>query len=248
MVYSRFQAPILITTSFFQFLLFAGLTLFLAKKWGESSLVETFRLKPAGGWILFLSPLGAVALIPFVLGLEDLLGRALPGYREFSNLGEYLYRASNPREWTLVLFTIGVTPAVCEEILFRGWFHGKLEKSWSVPGVYFLSGTVFALIHKNYFGLLVLILIGAYLGFVFQRARSLWASGLAHLAYNSTLVISYNLEGSLDFLTDSKGYTRWWAMAGSALVSLIIVALIQSAGTGRNRVEAAAPADPTAAP
>ncbi|MEK6795540.1 MAG: CPBP family intramembrane glutamic endopeptidase, partial [Spirochaetota bacterium] len=175
------------------------------------------------------------ALIPLVNATGDLFTRLFPVLKEFEKVGNVLVTVHAPWQWAFLILAIGITPAICEEFLFRGYFHRTLERSFGAPGVYFLSGTVFALIHQNYFGLIALILVGSYLGFVYQRAGSIFASAATHFAYNTTLIVLVNVPAVGGFIMNTDGTTRWQAVIASIVLGSSAVTGLQLL-SGKRRV------------
>ncbi|MBL8994198.1 MAG: CPBP family intramembrane metalloprotease, partial [Spirochaetia bacterium] len=183
-------------TIVFQGLFFVWLTHFIFKNWHGRPAMEYFRIRAAPIHLILASAAGAVVLIPFFSAITEFFLRLFPVLRDLKFDGDGLLQAKRPWEWVFMILAIGVTPAVCEEFLFRGYFQRTLERTLRAPMLYLVSGTIFALIHQNYFGLIQLTLVGIYLGFVYHRAGSLLASGAAHFSYNTALVIFVNTPAS----------------------------------------------------
>jgi len=236
--YQQFQVPLLSLTLVFEFVFFLGLTLFIFRRWHGLKVREYFRLKPAHPILLLLAVAGAVALIPFVNWTAELLMKPFPVLRELEEASNALLTVRKPWHWVFLILTVGVTPAICEEFLFRGYFHRTLERTFGQPGVFFLSGAVFGLIHQNYFGLVALVLVGAYLGFVYQRIRSLWASSLSHFAYNTTLIVLLNLAPAGAAMTKADGSSKAIVVLGSLIASILIITVITLATRSRKETSA----------
>lgn len=73
-----------------------------------------------------------------------------------------------------------------EEIVFRGWLYGGLQKEWGDTPALLLSSGLFALIHGDAPGLPALFALGMVFGWVYRRSGSLWASILVHAFWNAT--------------------------------------------------------------
>ncbi len=87
-----------------------------------------------------------------------------------------------------VLF-IGVYPAIFEEIAFRGFLFNNLLLFSKPRSVIFTSGFLFAFIHFSIIGLLWLLPLGLFFGYLRFRYRNLWYSSICHFVYNTTIVI-----------------------------------------------------------
>lgn len=89
----------------------------------------------------------------------------------------------------LALFYIGVVPAVCEEIMFRGYVMRSLEKSWGVMVAIFVSGLIFGLYHLQITNILPLSALGILFAYVTYISDSLIPAMVAHLVNNGGQVV-----------------------------------------------------------
>ncbi|HAP43254.1 MAG: hypothetical protein A2087_08135 [Spirochaetes bacterium GWD1_61_31] len=222
-VYRRYQVPILVLTTLLQFAVFFGLTALVFRAWHGRPIGGYFRLGRPRPLALLLAGLGTVCLLPVAIFLGELASRALPILRQLEGIGNALVEADSPAEWALVIFAIGVTPALCEEFLFRGYFQRTLDRGLRQPWSYIVSGLFFALIHQNYFGLAALSLVGIFLGFVFARFGSFWPGVAVHGLYNGVQVIMANRPAWFGWLFDANGFVRL-PLAGLGLVGFLLVA------------------------
>lgn len=222
------QFLILGMTIVFQGLFFIGLTLFFFKNWHRRPVAPYFRIQAAPIHLVLASAVGIVVLIPFFSAISEWFLRLFPVLKDLRLSDGGLLQAKKPWEWIFMIVAIGVTPAICEEFLFRGYFQRTLERSLRTPTLYIVSGTIFALIHQNYFGLIQLTLVGIYLGFVYHRVGSILASSAAHFFYNTTLVILVNTPPKLwTWLENANGETSLRAALGSAALGLALIVFIQ---------------------
>ncbi|HOX34056.1 MAG TPA: CPBP family intramembrane metalloprotease, partial [Spirochaetales bacterium] len=203
---ARYRVPILASTALFQFLFFGGMTYLLFRRWHAADLRERFRLRRPGAPSLILAVLGAAGLLPLALGAGELFMRAFPFLKELSAQSENLLEASGTGSWLLLVFSICLTPALCEEFLFRGYLQGSASLrlkgllAWLLPGAYF------ALIHQNYFGLGALLVIGVYLAFLFEVTGSIFPGALVHFLYNGSIILLVNAESKPSWAYGSEGF------------------------------------------
>jgi membrane protease YdiL (CAAX protease family) len=101
----------------------------------------------------------------------------------------------SPAELFYVWLVIAVTPAICEEGLFRGVAQTAFEKGFGMRWAVVVSGGIFALFHLNPFSFVPLILLGMLFSVAVQRTGSLAAGIAAHLANNSFAVFSIYFSG-----------------------------------------------------
>ncbi len=222
--YERYRWMILAVTVASQFLIFLYLTVFVFKKWHGLPLKEYFRIRKTNISSIVMALGGILFILPVAISLGELSFRAFPILRELEGPGNALLKADTTLSWILVVFAIGVTPAICEEFLFRGYLHRTLSRRLGQPWAYVASGFFFALIHQNYFGLATLILVGVYLGFIFSRFDSIWPGVAVHFAYNTLLVFMTNRSEYFTWLFNDNGYIRLpYAAAGLLGGSLMVI-------------------------
>jgi membrane protease YdiL (CAAX protease family) len=89
------------------------------------------------------------------------------------------------------VLTLAAMPAICEELLFRGF----VLSAWESRGTRYAIGVtaaLFALLHGNLYGLPAYLLVGAVAGFLAFSLDSLYAAMVYHTVYNTTcLVLPY---------------------------------------------------------
>jgi len=96
-----------------------------------------------------------------------------------------------PLSLLLALFTIVIAAPLIEEYLFRGVFQSFLRKHLGSIKAIILTSAIFSLFHfspsqgvQNIAILLSLFVLSLYLGFVFEKTRSLLSSITLHLIFN----------------------------------------------------------------
>lgn len=84
----------------------------------------------------------------------------------------------------LTIFHIGVVPAVCEEVLFRGYILRNFERSMNVWVAIVLSGLIFGFFHIRLTQFIPLAMLGMLLAWMTIQTRSLWPAVVAHFVNN----------------------------------------------------------------
>jgi membrane protease YdiL (CAAX protease family) len=112
---------------------------------------------------------------------------------------------SRQAAYLLAAFGVLVAPLV-EEILFRGFIFGGVERSWGLAHAVWITAVLFALVHvPQLIGgipqMFAILGVGLVLSWVRARTRSLAASYFIHLGYNSTLF-------ALLFIS-THGFRQW---------------------------------------
>lgn len=89
---------------------------------------------------------------------------------------------------TVLILALAITPALAEEILFRGMIGASLVRRWGVVGGMLATSTLFGLAHANFGQSIGVIPIGLALHFIYVTTRSIWTPILLHALNNSIAV------------------------------------------------------------
>lgn len=158
------------------------------------SLKIRFKTATAGPVRLFFyGPLFWSACIPLVVLTSFLAG--FMGSKGSDNpvLAQIVSAAKGPDAIVVALLflTIAVLAPICEEIIFRGFLYGVLRRNLGTFIALMGSAFVFAGIHLDKGGMLMLFAIGFVLALCYERTRSLVPCMIAHGLWNGgTLVMS----------------------------------------------------------
>lgn len=106
-----------------------------------------------------------------------------------------LILADNVPEMILVIITISIVPAICEEVMFRGYIQRSFGFKFKPHIAALLTALFFALYHFNPYGLIPLAIIGFYLGFAAYTSQSLVIPIIIHFLNNFFAVILYFIIG-----------------------------------------------------
>ncbi|MGC6550940.1 MAG: type II CAAX prenyl endopeptidase Rce1 family protein [Rubripirellula sp.] len=95
-------------------------------------------------------------------------------------------------------FMIGVTPAFCEELLFRGYIQQRLARVLP-PGLgIFIASFLFAAFHIDFVHVLAVFPLGLFLGWVTWRSGSLFPAMVGHFVNNFVSVIGIVFSPDMD--------------------------------------------------
>lgn len=203
-----------IIISFSQFMFILIPVIILSMLQGNDS-KKTFRLRKPRQSVLWLGILGVLVIQPSIqayMFLQNKLLTSLPfGVNFINSLKELmdsfesatlsLVTANSFAEFLLVAFVIAVTPAVCEEFLFRGLVLFNFEKVMSPVKTIFMTGFIFAIFHFHPFNILPLILLGFFLSYAVYYSNSIITGIVIHFINNflsAYLVFVYGKEGFED--------------------------------------------------
>ncbi len=102
----------------------------------------------------------------------------------FDDVIEKLATARSVNELVLVVGVMAVTPAVCEEVVFRGLIQRNFSRVLSPARTVIWTGVIFGLYHLNPIQTLPLVAIGIYISYLRQTSGALWLSMAAHCVFN----------------------------------------------------------------
>ncbi len=212
---------------------FLGFVLFVA--WLHTPDLASFlRVRRPDTMQLGLSALGLFALLPFVAWV-GMLNAELPlpeSWRAWDEQQAALIEQVLGADMNVVLalLFVAVTPAICEEVMFRGYLQRQVERSLGVVGGIVLIGVLFGVFHLRPTQVLPLTTLGLYLGFSVWVTGSLWAGILVHLLNNglAVLVSDYMKRSpNLDPATlDSIAVPWYLALLSAAAVAGVVVLLL----------------------
>lgn len=123
----------------------------------------------------------------------------------------------------LIFFHVALTPAICEEIMFRGLILRVLEHRFGTKKAIVFSGFLFGLYHLRINQLLVLSIIGMLLAWITIRSGSLYPAMIIHAINNGLLSLSPRLfpEFYEKYLnTDAILLPAGWLIALSVVLTL----------------------------
>ncbi len=175
-----------------QFLFFALATWFVCRLQVNKQERNAFlRFKANKRTILFtaIALLSIICIQPFVwfLGwINSLL--PVPEFfdsLQFDSAGLLHDYITDDTAILLVLFHIAVVPAVCEEILFRGYVLRSFQESWGYIVAIIVSGIIFGAFHLQLAHLLPLAAIGILLGYLTWASESIIPAMAAHFLNNA---------------------------------------------------------------
>ncbi|NTW81751.1 MAG: CPBP family intramembrane metalloprotease [Chlorobiaceae bacterium] len=137
-------------------------------------------------------------------------------------------------EFFLVIFVLALTPAICEELLFRGYVQQNYTRSMSSGNAVLLTGVVFAFFHMSAFNILSLALLGWFIGYIYAKTGNLAVPAFVHFVNNlAALLVLFFTEGTgPDSVSNPEKviYSVWWwlFLAGSLYLFMTVVRRLSS--------------------
>jgi membrane protease YdiL (CAAX protease family) len=116
-----------------------------------------------------------------VLGLNDVVETLQAQYKAI--IEKYALSRSLT-EFFIVVLTIALTPAVCEELLFRGYVQRGFSRAMRPINAVIFTGVIFGLYHLNPIQAVPLVIIGIYISYLRYSSGTLLLPMLAHFTMN----------------------------------------------------------------
>jgi len=194
-------------------LLFLPAVLFVAL--GGYDIGRTLSLRTPSGRGLTGAVLLIVGAVPFVWILGWLQSFFLPIPYEFQEGLEELVTADSPQRLLWLILLLAVTPALCEETVFRGVLLGGTRRlaPWRFV---LLNGVIFGLFHlslETVVRFLPTATLGIVIAWAVWRTGSIWAGALMHFLNNGTIVVIASLPALQELFADPDVPPTLWFVA-----------------------------------
>jgi len=185
--------------------------------------VKTLSLRRPTGRALLAALLIIAGGMPLAWLLAWLQSFVIEMPLEFlEGMSEFLV-AETPARVVWILVLVALTPAVCEEVLFRGVLLAGTRRQFSPLGVILLNGLIFGAFHvpsATVFRFLPSATLGILLAWVVLRTRSIWPGMLMHFLNNGSIVILASSPWILERFSDPNQGPPIWLMV-PAVASLV---------------------------
>lgn len=160
------------------------------------------------------------------------LNSLVPVPESFSELQQSQYEMietflrSDGAVW-MGLIHIAMVPAVCEEIMFRGYVLRAFEKSWGVWPAILASGVLFGLYHLQLANILPLAALGILLALITWLSGSLLPAIAAHFINNGGAVLLATFYPDLAFADISpETAPPIWMLLLSIVLTISLISLL----------------------
>ncbi|UCH62272.1 MAG: CPBP family intramembrane metalloprotease [Fidelibacterota bacterium] len=185
------------------------------------SLKATFRLQGVSLVTLRNTLLIGLGVSVLIDELDRLLALVFP-LPDYITRGMEFLTFSTGSEVLLVAAGVVVIAPLVEEIVFRGFFQGQLEKGYrDVTKAVLLSSLLFTVLHFNPWWSLQIYFLGMVLGYLAWRTGSIWPSFVVHALNNSlSLWFANAAEGSLSWYAPGGHVSPLW-LGAAAMITYI---------------------------
>lgn len=224
-------APRLVVNALVLIAVFGGLP-WLAAVYCRDSLRTTYRLARPGAWAVLgavLMGLGLWTWAHELFVLAEMLGVEGLDASKISRVEAMVAEFRTIPAW-LILVCLALTPAIVEELCFRGYLFSALLEKLSAAKVIGLTAVIFGLFHMLTGSTLLVerflptTMLGLMLGWVAWRTGSVWPGVLLHLTHNAFLELAVRYRDELMAwgigVEEQTHLPLTWLAAASAAVLL----------------------------
>ena len=117
------------------------------------------------------------------------------------------------------LLLIALTPAVCEELMFRGYMFTAFKQKMSLTKAILAVSILFGISHMSLIKVIPTAILGAALAYAIHKADSIVASGMMHFLNNGFAVFVMYYGDKIPFLSEEQ-------MAGPVIIGMAVLAVV----------------------
>jgi len=186
---------------------------------------ETLQLRLPRPLALIGATIAGLSLWAFVIGFSF---RILPPPESLVKVLEklLLWEGTPPSMWFL-LFCVAVTPAICEELLFRGFILSGLRSLGMWPAI-LLSSLLFAFAHASVYRLLPTFLLGLAMGYAVWKTGSILPSMIIHACNNGLAAVMAQMAPATRNVETAMPLE--WTLAGGVVAAFGIWLISRASG------------------
>jgi sodium transport system permease protein len=170
---------------------------------------DILRIKAPRLGEMLLIPLIAIPATIIVSMLGQLINHFFPFPQHYLEQLEGLFKLDS--SIYMMLFAIAVMPAICEEVLFRG-FMIRFYESYGARNAILISALLFGIFHLDPFRLLPTFLLGILLGYLTLRSGSILPAMFSHFINNgfALFIVTYaNTAWIKPFIKNADSLQPW---------------------------------------
>ncbi|MEM1093950.1 MAG: type II CAAX endopeptidase family protein [Bacteroidota bacterium] len=184
--------PMFVANTLAQFLVLGIPAVFLARLHTTKGMAY-LRLRKPDAKLLGLSVLCYICIFPLIQWVAT-FNASIPipeMLREWENSQLMLIEAISAQQVGIIfsLLTVAVTPAICEELIFRGYLQRNLDRVVPAAVSIVIIGILFGAYHLRFSQVLPLSVLGIYFAYVTWRTGNLWPAILIHFLHNGSMVL-----------------------------------------------------------
>jgi len=196
-------------------------TLWIVKRWHTTQIKKYLRVRFCSFKEIILAVLITISLLPLSYYISYTILERFKLPEVFNNVSSSLFTANSLGQFIFMIIVVAVTPAICEEIFFRGYVQRTLERTIGAKS-FIVTGIIFGLFHMQPLSLISLSLLGVLLSFFYYRSKSIFPSSASHFTNNLI---------AITLLYDQEKFAKLGIpLNGNTSLSFLIVSLIIAFG------------------
>jgi len=200
-------------------------TVWLISRWHTKKVLSYIRFKRTPITEILLAIVTTILFIPVSSYIGEFLMRQLNFPDFLAQIDEQIFTSYTATEFFWLIVVVCVTPAICEETLFRGYFQRTLERTVGMKSL-FIAGIIFGLYHMQPINLISLSLLGILIGFFYYRSKSILPGMAAHFTNNFLAVLSlYKMPNGHPVMAFLSNATPFLGFVGGILLSGVFVVM-----------------------
>jgi membrane protease YdiL (CAAX protease family) len=172
-----------------QFLFMLVPTVWIIKRWHTIRVLSYTRITRTSILELAVAIAATVSFVPVSTGISEFLMKNLNFPDFLTQVNAQLFTSYSVKELLWLIVVVCITPAVCEEVFFRGYVQRTLERTLGMKSV-FITGVIFGLFHMQPLNLISLSLLGILIGYFCYRSKSILPCIFAHFTNNLLAILS----------------------------------------------------------
>jgi hypothetical protein len=181
--------PLLYSLIVSQFLFMLLPIVWIIKRWHTIHVLSYARITRISPIELVVAVAATVCFVPVSGSISEYFIRKLNIPDFLAQLHTQIFTSYSSQELLWLIVVVCITPAVCEEMLFRGYVQRTLERTLGMKSV-FITGIIFGLFHMQPLNLVSLSFLGILIGYFYYRSKSLVPCIFAHFTNNFLAVLS----------------------------------------------------------
>ncbi len=171
----------------------------------------------------------AVSSIPIIIIaviLSQVINMIYPLSESYLEAMNNLISIKNSSLWQTI-FIVALLPAICEEIMFRGYIINAFIKKGFWKAI-IITGILFGIFHMDMFRLLPVTLLGIWMGYLLLKTKSIFVPILAHFLNNSLAILISNYGESIPLLSKfiQEGQVPFLAVIPAIIFLIIIIKIM----------------------
>ena len=172
-----------------QFLFMLLPIVWIIKRWHTIHVLSYARIARVSLIELVVAVAATICFVPVSGSISEFFIRKLNIPDFLAQLHAQIFTSYSSQELLWLIIVVCITPAVCEEMLFRGYVQRTLERTLGMKSV-FITGVIFGLYHMQPLNLVSLSFLGILIGYFYYRSKSLVPCIFAHFTNNLLAVLS----------------------------------------------------------